>query len=571
MNPDHPNWFSSVQAPQRIGSSREIDWDHEVDFLVAGFGGAGVSAALRAVERGLETMVIDKSSGGGATLASGGVLYAGGGTSVQASVGEVDTPDNMFNYLRLETGDIVSEETLRRFCENSAGDLDWLMSHGVQFSGPVWKQKTSYPDVAYFLYHSDNSLLPEYQEHARPAARGHRGVIRKGRSAVDLGGSIFNPLRRACQSLGVGIHTETSVEQLIFSTDEQKVVGVRAWRFPHKSPARKKASRYRRLARVVRWVYPFFLPGASYVHRLADRMNQMVADLEATHREAVTYRARVGVCISAGGFIFNRQMVEYYCPEFLEGMPLGTPADDGSGIRLGQSVGGVVAHMNRATAWRFVNPPLSWARGIIVNSRGARFVNEMTYGATIGEALVRKAGGRATLLLDSDLVRSAWREIRPTRVLPFQWQLGMLNMLFGMKKFADLPTICRQLGFEQNTLSATLAQVRAVAEGSISEPFGKPDSDVPALNFPLYAIDVSLDTKLLPCAVLTMGGLRVNENTGEVLGEQGEPVGGLYAAGRSAVGIPSNLYMSGLSIADCVFSGLRAADHAASLIKEGTT
>ena len=37
----------------------------------------------------------------------------------------------------------------------------------------------------------------------------------------------------------------------------------------------------------------------------------------------------------------------------------------------------------------------------------------------------------------------------------------------------------------------------------------------------------------------------------------GEDINGLYAAGRSAVGVCSNIYVSGLSIADCVFSGRR--------------
>jgi 3-oxo-5alpha-steroid 4-dehydrogenase len=59
-----------------------------------------------------------------------------------------------------------------------------------------------------------------------------------------------------------------------------------------------------------------------------------------------------------------------------------------------------------------------------------------------------------------------------------------------------------------------------------------------------------------------MGGLTLDEATGQVKDLQGGAIKGLYAAGRTAVGIPSYLYMSGLSIADCVFSGLRAADHA---------
>jgi 3-oxo-5alpha-steroid 4-dehydrogenase len=43
-----------------------------------------------------------------------------------------------------------------------------------------------------------------------------------------------------------------------------------------------------------------------------------------------------------------------------------------------------------------------------------------------------------------------------------------------------------------------------------------------------------------------------------VLDASGQPVPGLYAAGRAAIGIPSHLYISGLSLADCVFSGRRA-------------
>ena len=61
---------------------------------------------------------------------------------------------------------------------------------------------------------------------------------------------------------------------------------------------------------------------------------------------------------------------------------------------------------------------------------------------------------------------------------------------------------------------------------------------------------------------MTLGGLAVDETTGEVLTEDGSVVPGLYAAGRNAVGICSRQYVSGLSIADCVYSGLRAARHA---------
>ena len=49
---------------------------------------------------------------------------------------------------------------------------------------------------------------------------------------------------------------------------------------------------------------------------------------------------------------------------------------------------------------------------------------------------------------------------------------------------------------------------------------------------------------------------------GEVEREDGSTIPGLYAAGRNAVGIASHSYVSGLSIAGCIFSGRRAGHHA---------
>jgi 3-oxo-5alpha-steroid 4-dehydrogenase len=81
---------------------------------------------------------------------------------------------------------------------------------------------------------------------------------------------------------------------------------------------------------------------------------------------------------------------------------------------------------------------------------------------------------------------------------------------------------------------------------------------------PFYAIDISIkNSPAFPAPGLTLGGLRVNEDSGQVLTAADEPVAGLYAAGRSAVGICSNSYISGLSLTDCIFSGRRAGVHAA--------
>ena len=197
------NWPSSIEACGVIKDSAEIAWDDSADIIVVGLGAAGVACSLQALEMGQSVIAIDRFDGGGATVASGGVIYAGGGTTPQLEAGIEDTPENMFNYLKMEVGDIIHDSTLKDFCEQSAPTISWMQSHGVDFRSDYWPDKTSYPAPEYFLYHSDNSLIESYKAKATPAARGHRGYvpIEQGRKAQNLGGSLFEPLLKNARVL----------------------------------------------------------------------------------------------------------------------------------------------------------------------------------------------------------------------------------------------------------------------------------------------------------------------------------------------------------------------------------
>src|SRR5690348_1691496 len=145
-------------------------WDADAAIVVVGFGAAGACAALAAAETaarsqtgsqadpqapaGPSVLILDRFLGGGATKLSGGVIYAGGGTAEQRAAGVIDDPQAMFDYLRHEVEDAVSEATLRRFCEGSVGDLTWLAGHGVPFAGSLCPDKTSYPTNRHYLYYS---------------------------------------------------------------------------------------------------------------------------------------------------------------------------------------------------------------------------------------------------------------------------------------------------------------------------------------------------------------------------------------------------------------------------------
>ena len=88
-------------------------------------------------------------------------------------------------------------------------------------------------------------------------------------------------------------------------------------------------------------------------------------------------------------------------------------------------------------------------------------------------------------------------------------------------------------------------------------------SDAPA-SLIIAASESSINDAWFGCPSITMGGLVVDEKSGQVRRQDGTLITGLYAAGRPAVGVPTENYVSGLSLADCVFSGRRAGQHAAS-------
>ena len=519
-------------------------WDDAADVVVVGLGAAGVTAAIEARERGADVLVVDRFEGGGATAISGGIVYAGGGTHIQQEAGVEDTVDNMYRYLSMEVQDAVSDETLRHFCETSAANVKWLTDRGVPFLPNLCPYKTSYPPNEYHLYFSGNESFPPYSEHAVPAQRGHRPD-----GGAFPGARITEPLRETALREGVRIELQTRVSRLIVD-QAGRVVGAEVDYFPS-SVWRDLHMKLHRFETAIAKVAP----------GLAGWLRGRCDAIERSHSATKRIRARKGLILAAGGFVFNREMVAEHIPEFLPGLPLGTHGDDGMGARLGQSVGGKLDQMHRASAWRFLYPPNAFAQGVLINDKGERFANEFWYGAKIGEAMVEENRGVATLIIDQELKALAHEQSKPGKLQWFQRAAALMNLYLNCKKAEDVDALAEMLNVPRDTLRKTLEDYSRGAKGQ-RDPFDKAsDSIHPMKEGPYYAIDCSLGSKRHLCAVMTLGGLAVDEKTGQVLSEAGGVIPGLYAAGRTAVGICSRQYVSGLSIADCVYSGLRAARH----------
>jgi 3-oxo-5alpha-steroid 4-dehydrogenase len=267
------------------------------------------------------------------------------------------------------------------------------------------------------------------------------------------------------------------------------------------------------------------------------------------------------VILSSGGFIYNREMLKEHAPRYLAGVPLGSQGDDGSGIQLGRHAGGATDMMHNVSFWRFINPPEAFPKGILVNRKGKRICNEQYYGAKTGELMCNEENAtQGILIIDTKLWREAHRGLLPDRAKWFQSMLTVLYLYTG-KRAGSVGQLGKCFGIPVDTLMETIEEYNALArKNGEGDPMGKMPAFFHELKPPFVGINVSLDS--FAGATLTLGGLVVNEESGEVKREDGSEIHGLYAAGRTAVGVSSSGYVSGLSIADCVFSGRRAANHA---------
>jgi 3-oxo-5alpha-steroid 4-dehydrogenase len=264
-------------------------------------------------------------------------------------------------------------------------------------------------------------------------------------------------------------------------------------------------------------------------------------------------------------------MVREHAPAYAKGLPLGTLGDDGSGILAGRGAGGAVRGLERMSAWRFFTPPSALAKGLLLGPDGTRVCNESLYGASVAEHVIHEHGGQAWLLVDQTVLDEARAQV-PEQTLWFQ-RLQLRTALGSARlEGRTVAEVLGKAGIDVAEGERTVTTYNETARAGAEDLTGKPaDLVQPLERGPYSLVDISIRRSVkFPCPTMTLGGLVVDEETGAVLTNHGAPVPGLYAAGRTAFGICSKSYVSGLSLADCVFSGRRAG-HAAATSPSATS
>jgi 3-oxo-5alpha-steroid 4-dehydrogenase len=269
-----------------------------------------------------------------------------------------------------------------------------------------------------------------------------------------------------------------------------------------------------------------------------------VAGLTATRYGAqIAVRARRAVVLTSGGFINNPEMVAQHAPAVhATPLRLGTDGDDGRGIRMAQAAGARVKRMDAVECALPFNAPRSLVHGIIVNRLGQRFVNEDTYMGRVGQASLVHQDGHAFLIVDEEHYAPQW--------------LGV-HAAWVCETAAELEA---ELALPAGSLIATLDFYNHHASAGSDPLFHKRPPVLTPLLGPLAAFDLRADKFFY--APFTLGGLDTRVS-GEVLGIDGEPIPGLYAAGRATSGVAAYGYCSGLSLGDSTFFGRLAGQAAA--------
>lgn len=487
--------MSDATSIRPLRAAEVTEWDLQADVVVAGYGIAGVCAAIEAARAGADVLILERTGGwGGAAALAGGYVYLGGGTPLQQALGFEDTPENMEKFLVAALGPGVDKAKIADYTHGSVEHYNWLVSCGVPFREAFWGEPGWEPPHDEGLMYSGGENAAPFNAIAKPAPRGHVPQM-TGKVTGQKGGGymLMKPLAETAESLGARVEYDIRIQRLVVD-DTGRVVGVAAKRYG----------------------------------------------------KDITIRATSGVVLATGSFAYQEKMIEGHAPRLIGRPGAAIEEHDGIGILVAQALGADTAHMDATEVAIFADPQLM-VRGIIVNGRGQRYIPEDTYAGRIGQATLIQQDNQAYLVIDEAAYEAALGTETSTPFFrqPPKWAAETVEEIEA------------DMGLPTRALQSTIEVYNLHAADGHDPLLGKKPEWVKPIGTPLAAYDLRGHT-----AGFTLGGLRTDLDS-RVLHVSGEPIAGLFAAGRCTSGICAGGYVSGASLGDGSFYGRRAGIAAA--------
>ena len=416
----------------------------QADVVVIGGGGAGLTSAIAAYEKGASVILIEKTEllGGNTNYATAGLNAAG--TSVQKKLGVEDSAELFYEDTMKGGKNRNNKALVKVLTGKSSAIVDWLLERGADL----------------------NELTSTGGQSAK---RTHRPT---GGSAV--GPNIITALSNVAEKDKIDIRKGTKAIALV--KNNNKISGA------------------------------------------------------------------------------NAKMVEKYNPKLKGFGSTNNPAIVGDGIVMIEKIGGALVDMDQIQTHPTVlhkktNMITEAVRGegaILVNKDGKRFIDELETRDVVSKAILDQKGKSAFLIFDE--------EIR-TKLKAAD---GYVKKGYAVE--GTLEEIAAKIGTDAKTLEATLNKYNEAVKNKADNEFKKKTLPKELTGTKYYAIEVS------PAVHHTMGGVRINTNA-EVLGKNGRPIKGLYAAGEITGGIHGANRIGGNAVADITVFGKIAGENAATYSK----
>jgi len=492
---------------------------YEADIVIVGAGGAGMTAALTAAEAGKTVIILESQP-----LVGGNSVKATGGMNAS------DTPVQDTNTFGETAGVEATLAKVDKYADNAAV---------AQLAETVETQWTAYQtnEEGYFdsveLMQLDTIIGgngvndPELVKiMAEESAEGIEWL-----KTVDI--DLNN----------VGAFGGASVKRIHRPTDENgKTLSVGAYMVPRLEAA-CNANEKITILLDTKATAILTKDGAAY-------------GVEATGKtgEKITVNAKA-VILAAGGFGANLEMVAAYKPELAGFKTTNAAGILGEGIKMAQEIGAATVDMEQiqihptmqADTAALITEGLRGDGAILVNAEGKRFVDEVGTRDVVSAAEIAQTGSYSWLIVDQAMLEKS-------SVIAGYVKKGFVF------EGATYEELAANIGVDAAAFAQTMNTWNGYVEAKNDPEFGRVSFANKLDTAPFYAIKVTAGVHH------TMGGLKIDTKT-QVIGENGNVIPGLYAAGEITGGVHGSNRLGGNAVADFVVFGRIAGAEAAAYVK----
>ena len=306
---------------------------------------------------------------------------------------------------------------------------------------------------------------------------------------------------------------------------------------------------------------------------LTDKDGKVTGVKALRHGQPITVKAE-SVVIATGGFganvKFRQEVNTGVWKEVVLDNRIGTTninkAAQGDGLKMAKAVGAeliglsdIQLHPNGTPGTGLMQDIATSGRNrLFVNLNGDRFVNEGAARDTLCKAIFKQPKGTYWLVMN----KLRYPDINK----PDRMGVTMKDMLAlgRVKTAATLDELAKVINVPADNLKAAVAEYNKAASHQVEkDKFGfaaTNTDDAPMTEGPWYAC------LKVPTVHHTMGGVKINTKA-EVIGTNGKPIAGLFAAGEVTGGIHGANRLGGNAIADVFTFGRLAGASAAKYAK----